>query len=297
MDKIRAMQVFREVVRKGSFSAAADTLNLANSAVSRQVSELERWLSTKLLYRTTRTLSLTDDGRIYLEKFDAVLNSVDELEQRATSSLQQVRGNLRITAPLYLGRYYLNPMIPGFIADYPKVNIALLLVDRFVDLVEEGFDLALRVGELPESNLIARQLGEMRLKAVASPAYLRTSGTPIFPAELSEHNCLFDTLANLNQRWQFTVGQDEFNVPVKGNFVANDGEMMVQMALAGLGIAYLPDFFVDTFLKEQKLVQILEDYTRNTHPISLLYPHNRHMNLSLRTLVDRLFEQYAGTGH
>ncbi|MEJ1364550.1 MAG: LysR family transcriptional regulator [Candidatus Sedimenticola sp. (ex Thyasira tokunagai)] len=293
MDKLRSMQVFREVVRRGSFSAAAESLQLANSAVSRQVSELERWLDVKLLYRTTRTLSLTDDGRIYLEKFDAILNSIKDLEQQATSSREKVRGTLRITAPLYLGRYVLEPMLPGFMRSYPEVNISLLLVDRFVDLVEEGFDLAVRVGELPESNLIARKLGNMQLKAVAAPAYLEKFGIPESPEELRDHNCLYDTLAKLNQRWRFKEGEGELSVPVESSFVTNNGEMITQMAIEAMGIAYLPNFFVDAPIKEGKLVQILDEYTQDSYPISILYPYNRHMNLSLRTLIDRLFERYA----
>lgn len=293
MDKLRAMQVFREVCRQGSFSAAAESLELANSAVSRQVTELEQWLGVKLLYRTTRTLSLTDDGRIYLEKVEAILGSVLELEQQASSRQQEVRGTLNITAPLFLGRYIFEPMLSSFMKRYPEVNVSLLLVDRFVDLVEEGFDLALRVSELSESNLIMRQLDTMQLKAVAAPAYLEKHGTPDSPRKLKEHICLYDSVARHNRRWHFKDSEGELSIPVEGNLVINDGEMVMQMATEALGIAYLPDFFVNGAITAGKLVPILCDYTQETYPISILYPYNRHMNLTLRTFIDTLFEQYA----
>lgn len=287
------MQVFREVCRHGSFSAAAESLELANSAVSRQVTELEKWLGVKLLYRTTRTLSLTDDGRIYLEKIEAILGGVRALEQQASSSQIEVHGTLNITAPLFLGRHILEPMLSGFLKRYPAVNVSLLLVDRFVDLVAEGFDLALRVGVLQESNLMARQLDNMRLKAVAAPEYLEKYSVPNSPQDLSKHNCLYDSVARQNHRWHFSSKDGEIITPVEGNLTINDGEMVVQMAVDALGVAYLPDFFVDDLISAGKLVPVLDDYTKDAYPVSIIYPHNRHMNLTLRTFIDSLFEYYS----
>jgi len=293
MDKLRSMQVFREVSRQGSFSGAAESLEIANSAVSRQVTELEHWLGVKLLYRTTRTLSLTDDGRAYLEKIDVILGDVLELEQQANNSQQEIRGNLNITASQFLGRNIFQPMLSQFLKQYPEVNISLLLVDRLVDIVEEGFDLAVRIGELKESSYITRQLDTMRLKAVASPEYLKKCGTPKTPQELTEHICLHDAIAPHNRRWHFTGPEGDIRIPIEGNLVINDSEMVVQMAIEAMGIAYLPDFFVNTSISAGKLVPILDDYTQATYPIFILYPYNRHMNLALRTFIDTLFQHYT----
>jgi len=293
MDKLRSMQVFREVCRQGSFSAAANELSLVNSAVSRQVTELEQWLGVKLLYRTTRTLSLTDDGKVYLQKIEEILGNVLELEQQASSRQQEVSGTLNITAPEFLGRYVFQPVLSHFLELYPKVNVSLLLVDRLVDIVAEGFDLALRVSEPQESNLIMRKLNTMRLKVVASPDYLEKHGLPKSPHELAEHNCLYDNTAPHQKRWIFFSPEGDFRVSVDGNLVINNGEMVVQMAIESAGIAYLPDFFVNAGIEEGKLVHILDDYTKPSFPIFILYPYNRHMNLTLRTFIDTLFERYG----
>ena len=293
MDKLRSMEVFREVCRQGSFSSAAESLKLANSAVSRQVTELEHWLGVKLLYRTTRTLSLTDDGKVYLEKIEAILSNVVELEQQASNSQQDVCGNLNITAPQFLGRHVFQQILPLFLKQNPEVNVSLLLVDRLVDLVSEGFDIALRVSEPQESNHIMRKLDSMRLKAVAAPAYLKKHGTPKSPQELKEHNCLHDDIAPHHRRWHFKSSDGDIRIPIKGNLVINDGEMVVQMAQAAMGIAYLPDFFVDELIAAGKLTPILDEYTKESYPIFILYPYNRHMNLTLRTFIDTLFENYT----
>lgn len=285
MDKLRAMQVFREVVKCGSFSAAGESLNLVNSAVSRQVSELERLLETKLLYRTTRALSLTHDGRVYLEKIDEILEGVSELEQLAEDSHQTVRGSLKITAPTFLGRHVLEPLLLGFLISYPQVKVSLLLVDRFINLVEEGFDLAIRVGELPDSSLFARKMGDTRLKCVASPEYIKKSGIPKTPNELRGHNCLFDSIMS-HKKWAFKDGHNEYNIEISGNMAVNNGEMVCQMAINSVGIAYLPDFFVNQALDEGKVVELLSEYSIEPYPISMLYPQNRHKSLALNTLMD-----------
>ncbi len=285
MDKLRAMQVFREVVKQGSFSAAGNSLNLVNSAVSRQVSELERLLGTKLLYRTTRALSLTHDGQMYLEKIDEILTGVSELEQLAEDSHLTVRGSLKVTAPTFLGRHILEPLLPGFLIQHPEVKVSLLLVDRFINLVEEGFDLAIRVGDLPDSSLFSRKMGETRLKCVASPDYLKKAGIPETPKELSKHNCLFDSVVS-HKKWAFKSADSEYSIEIDGNTAVNNGEMVAQMALSGVGIVYLPDFFVNQSLVEGKVVELLSEYTLETYPISMLYPHNRHKSMALKSLMD-----------
>ena len=293
MNKLRAMQVFQQVCRQGSFSAAAESLELANSAVSRQVTELENWLGVKLLYRTTRSLSLTDDGRIYLEKISGILASVDELESQADASQHQVRGTLRITAPLFLGRLVFEPILPEFLRRYPDVSVSLLLVDRFVDLISEGFDLALRVTVPTDSNLISRRLANMRLTVVAAPEYLEQYGTPHAPADLKDHECLYDSVAQENRNWFFSGPDGEISIAIPGKLAINNGEMIRNMATRGMGIAKLPDFFVNDAITSGDLVPVLGDYLTDVYPISIYYPFNRHMNHTLRTFIDFVFGRFA----
>jgi LysR family transcriptional regulator for bpeEF and oprC len=288
MDKLKAMQVFNAVVQRGSFSAAAQQLNLANSAVSRHVSDLERWLGARLLYRTTRKLSLTQEGNVLLQKLQGILDSVGDLEQSADNSQSQVRGRLRITAPVYYGRHLFGPLLPGFLQDHPEVEVSLLLVDRYVDMVQEGYDLAIRVGELPDSSLIARPLDSVQLKTVASPSYLRKSGHPLQPSDLRDHLCLLDGVEGQQYRWLFREGNRNANVLVGGRLVANNGELIRDMAIAGSGVAHLPDIFVRHAIECGDLVALLEEFEHPALPVSVVYPYNRYPSLALRTLIDVL---------
>ena len=221
MDRVKAMQVFVEVAERQGFASAARHLGLSTSAVSRQVKDLEAWLGLQLLNRTTRRIDLTEAGKAYLARCSQIVGAVAELETSARALGEEPQGALRVTAPVFMGRHLLGPVLPGFLARYPKVKLRLRLLDRFVDLVDEGFDLALRIGHLPDSSLIARKLGETRILMTAAPSYLAKHGMPTSAADLKRHNCLVDTVAGASDSWPIGLGKGVGTVRVAGNFTAN----------------------------------------------------------------------------
>ena len=295
MDKLRSIEVFREVVRCGSFSAAGESLQVVTSAVSRQVSELEAWLGVSLLHRTTRSLGLTDEGQRYLDHFESIWNSVQDLEAFASDQRNEVSGALRITSFPFMADYLLKQVLQEFLGSYPRVQITLTLTDRLVSVADEGFDMAIRVGDIPDSNLIARVIGRVEMRTVASTDYLELHGSPQVPQDLRHHNCLFDSvLDRLNRRWDYVDNGKGLSVPVSGNLVANKGEMLRDLVAAGLGIAYLPSFLVDSDIRAGRLTEILGAYTKSTFPLSVVYPQSRRSNRALHLLLDCITEAYRG---
>ncbi|WP_019614067.1 LysR family transcriptional regulator [Psychromonas ossibalaenae] len=291
MDKLRAMGIFREVIRKNSFSKAAESLQLANSAVSRYVTELEQCLNVKLLYRTTRSLTLTEEGRLYLEKIDEILDRVEQLENLAVFSQQELRGTLRVTAPSFWGSFVLKPLMVEFMCSHPQVKIHSLFLNRKVSLVEEGYDLAVRIGNLPSSGLIARQVSMIKLKLAASPEYLQEYGIPLSPEELKDHQCLIDTIPDYQNKWAFSESGRNIMVPVEGQIHSNDPELLRDMALSGLGIVYLPEFFVKPAINSGKLVELLADKALGEIPVNLVFPPNKQMNPALRAFIDMIIDR------
>lgn len=295
MDKLRAMQVFKEVAKQHSFSRAAENLDLANSAVSRYVNELEQWLGIKLLYRTTRSLTLTDDGKIYLEKIENIIDSVNELESTATRGQQELRGKLKITAPNFWGTFVLKPLLMNFLNIHTKVTIQTLFLYRRVNLIEEGYDLAIRIGKLPDSGLIAREVSTLSLKLVASPKYIAEHGTPRHPKDLLAHQCLIDMVPDFQNKWPFTESGKSFSVAVSGNNTSNEPELLRDLALNHQGIVYLPQFFTDPFIASGEFIELLPDFTISDLPVNLVYPQNKQMNPALRAFIDMLIEHLANT--
>lgn len=291
MDLIRAMRVFRCVVEQRSFSAAARELNLVISAVSRQVTDLEQHYGCRLLHRTTRSMSLTAEGQQYLERFEAILASVEALEQDATARQHIVTGSLRITAPLHATGYGLQPRLSRFLRQYPQVKLNWLMLNRYVNLVEEGIDLAIRVGALEDSGLVARPMGQLKVCFVASPRYLAEAGTPQTPAELSRHRCIVDTSNRLPGRWRYRGNRGEQTIAVPAALEVNDGSVAGQFAADGMGIAYLPDFIVQPWLARGELVTLLEDWQLPAMPLSLVYPANRLMSPALKALIESLLDE------
>jgi LysR family transcriptional regulator for bpeEF and oprC len=291
MDKLRGMVIFREVARKHSFSKAAESLQLANSAVSRYVTELEQWLNVKLLYRTTRSLALTEEGKLYLEKIDDILDRVTQLEDLAVQSQQELRGTLRVTAPSFWGAFVLKPLMVEFMSQHPKVKIHALFLNRKVSLVEEGYDLAVRIGHLPSSGLIARQVSTVKLKLAAAPRYLLAHGNPAQPDDLKQHECLIDTVPDYQTKWPFLKDTKSLSVPVEGKMHSNDPELLRDMALSGLGIVYLPEFFIDPYIKTGELVELLPDQMLAATPVNLVFPPNKQMNPALRAFIDMIADR------
>lgn len=292
MNHIRAMKVFTEVVKQGGFRKAGDELNIATSVVSRLVSELEDWLEVKLLNRTTRQISLSGEGEVYLPQFTQVLADIEAMKKSAHDQQTTPRGTLKITASVYVGKYFLEPILPSFLKAYPGIKVSLLLVDRIVNLIEEGIDIGIRIAHLPDSNLVARQLGEMSLKVTASPEYIAEHGAPKDIHSLQAHNCLVDTITGQGDRWRLKDGNKSKTIKVQGNMAVNSGEMVKLLTLDGVGISRLPEFFVNQEISQGKLLHLLPDSIDFKVPISSVYPHNKYLTRTVRVFIDHLIEHF-----
>ena len=296
LDRLLAMTVFVKVVEQGSFARAAERLHMSTSAVSRHVAELEAHLDTRLLNRTTRRISLTESGQAYFERALHLLADLDETEAAVSSSTVTPRGTIRLTCSTSFGVPHLAPAIGAFQARYPDVRFDISASSRFVDLVEEGLDLAIRIGELGNPNLIARKIGSMRLISCASAEYLNRKGIPKHPDDLVNHNCFTYEYYSEKNQWRFQDRQkNEINVRIDGSVHANNGEMLAAIAVAGAGIALEPDFIVDPMLESGALVEILKNFRPAPYNIYAVYPSRRHLSAKVRTFVDFLATRFAKT--
>ncbi len=286
MDVLKGMTVFVAVAKQGSFAAAARELQLSRSAVSRLVLDLEEWLGAPLFNRTTRALSLTDAGRTHLERCELLVAEADDIRKHATEQRSEAQGPLRITAPLFVARYFLQDLLPAYLKMFPKVELDLVAVDRMVDIIAEGFDIAIRAGVVPDSSLISRRLMDARLLLVASPDYLKRWGRPESPTDLANHNCIVDTVAGYANRWPVGGAKSTKSVPVHGNVKVNSGEIARNLALADVGITLLPEFMVAAEVREGRLVSLLDDLVRFEGALFALYPHRRSQSPSVRTFID-----------
>ncbi|MFQ5660879.1 MAG: LysR family transcriptional regulator [Gammaproteobacteria bacterium] len=293
MDRIRAMQVFIEVSRREGFAAAARQLHLSTTAVSRNVMELEDWLGVQLFNRTTRHLSLTEAGRAYLERCTHIVNDVDNLENISRDLHQNPQGRIKVTAPVFMGRQFLSPILPEFLQRYPGIAVNLHLVDRYVNLVDEGFDVALRIAKLADSNLVSRRLGAMRMVMVAAPSFIEKYGVPESLNALQNFNCVVDSVADYHERWPLIDHNGPVNVRVESNLSINSGELVRDMVIAGVGISILPDFFVAEDLRAGRLILVLPDGVNKNATISAVYPQGRYLSSSVRVFIDFLVE-HAG---
>jgi len=289
MDLLKSIHVFRTVCAVMSFSQAAAQLNLVPSAVSRQVSELEKYLGVRLLQRTTRSIHLTEEGRQYLEKMTQICEYVNELTHSHKQE-KELSGQIRITAPPILGAQFLNTVIPVYLKSYPNVSINVVLLNREVNLVEEGYDLAIRIGTLSDSSLIARKIAHFPLSIVASPSYLAMAGEPQHPKDLVQHNCLINTLTQAPYRWQFRESKRHFSIKVAGRFEANDDEMLQSLASAGAGIAYLPTYFVKRKIDTGELIPILERFVKTSTYVFIVYPTRQFINPIHQAFIEQLLK-------
>ena len=294
MDRLQAMTVFAKVVEQGSFARAAERLSISTSACSRQVAELEAHLDTRLLNRTTRRLSLTESGQGFYERCVQLLADLEEAEQAATQTAARPRGTLRITTSINFGVRHVSPAIGAFLAKYPEVKFDVSLSDRIVDLVEEGYDLAIRIGAAGGETVVARRLGEARMVACASPAYLKAHGAPKAPEDLARHSCLTYEYMPVRNVWPFR-GKDgrEHAVRVSGPLHSNNGDLLAAAAVAGVGIAYEPEFILGPDLKAGRLVPILTSYSAPIGPIYAVYPSRRYLSAKVRAFVDFLAQRFA----
>ena len=293
MDRFQAFRVFSQVVETGSFSGAAARLQLSPTAASRHVAELEAHLQTRLLNRTTRRVSLTESGRAFYERCVQLLADLEEAEQEAARAAVVPRGTIRLTTAVNFGVRNVAPAIAAFVAAHPEVRFDVSLSDRVVDLVEEGFDLAIRIGGAGSESLVARKLGETRLVACASPAYLASRGAPRLPEELQQHNCFTYEYGSPKDLWRFRdAAGAECNVRVKGNLHSNNGDLLAEAAAQGAGIVLEPAFIVGPELRDGRLVALLQEFSTPAVPIYAVYPSRKHLSAKVRRFVEFLVERF-----
>lgn len=294
MDKLEAMQSFVRVVSAGSYTEAARQLGRTRSAVSKAVMALEHLLGVRLLDRTTRKVRPTEAGLAYYERSAAVLAQIEESEIQIAGLHDAPRGVLRINGPMSFGTAYLAGAVADFLGTHPEVKVELLLNDRFIDPLEEGVDVTVRIGELADSSLIARRIASTRRVLVAAPAYLARHGTPGAPEELSRHRCLVYGQMAARQRWHLQRDGETIAVPVTSALCANNGEVLRDAACKGLGIALLPTVIAGEAMKAGRLATVLGRYSPPALPIHALYAPNRYLAAKTRLFIDFIADRFAG---
>jgi DNA-binding transcriptional LysR family regulator len=295
MDRLRAFEMFAAVVARGGFTRAAQALDTSPANVTRYVNELEAHLGTRLLNRTSRKLSLTEIGKALYERCRSILEEVAEAEAIASSSSVQPRGRLRVNAPLSFGVRHLAPLWPAFLEIYPDVELDIDLSDRIVDIVEEGYDLAIRISSAGSASHVGRKLATSRNIVCASPAYLAAHGAPGAPADLRDHACIGYAYAATADEWRFTDAEGRPHaVKVEPRIHTNNGDTAQALALAGRGITWQPTFLIGEDLRAGRLVRLLSGYEMASIDILALYPSRRHVPAKVRAMVDFLARAFRG---
>ena len=286
------LAVFTSVVRLESFAGAAEAHALSASAVSRLIARLEEKLGVRLIQRTTRRLSLTEAGATFHARASRILSDLEEAEAEASASALRPRGTVRISAPVALGRRHLGAAVDDILKAFPELAIDLSLSDRFVDLVDEGFDLAVRTGALPDSRLVVRRLCANRRILVASPDYLRRRGRPAAAADLVRHDCLIFTALSRPREWRLSGPAGAADIAVGGPVSSNNGEFLIDLARRGKGIAFAATFVVHEALKAGDLVRVLPDHELEATSIFAAYPSSRQLSSKVRAVVDHLAQAF-----
>ena len=294
MDRFLAITAFVKVVETGSFARAAQRVGTSVSSVSRHVSELESHLAARLLNRTTRRLSLTESGRVFHEHCVQLLADLEEAEESASAATIKPRGTLRLTASITFGARHLAPAIAEFITRYPEMRFDVELSDRAVDLVDEGFDVAVRIGAIGSQSLVGRKIGATRLVCCAAPSYLARHGEPATPEDLAGRACLTYEYSSLRYVWPFRDRDGrERNVRIAGPVHANNGRFLEALSVEGAGIVYEPDFIVGPDVRAGKLVAILRGFQPLPASIYVVYPSRRHLSAKVRAFTDFLAARFA----
>lgn len=292
-DRLAGLDAFAAVVEKGSFSAAADALGVAKSTVSKHVRRLEKRLGAQLLHRTTRQVRPTEAGAAYYDRIAGLLDAADEAAAAVARLQLEPRGKLRVSAPMSFGHRYVVPMVVRFAAAYPDVELDLDLSDRRVDLVREGFDLAVRIGPLADSSLRARKLCDTRNRVVGAPTYFARRGTPRRPRDLEAHACLRYAYQVSGARWRFRRGDRRVDVAVTGPLRSTSGDALRDAAIAGIGVALLPDFLVDDAIAGGDLVAVLDESCLAPGAVHAVFPHRAHVPAAQRAFLDMLADALA----
>jgi LysR family transcriptional regulator for bpeEF and oprC len=294
-NKLQAMEVFVQVVDAGSFTRAADTLQLPKATVSTLVQSLETALSAKLLHRTTRQVTVTTDGAAYYERCVRILSDVRDADESLSRTRLSPSGRLRVDMPTGLTSEVVIPALPGFFERYPDIMMELGSTDRPVDLVEEGVDCAIRGGELFDTSLIARRIGVVNFVTAASPAYLERYGVPQHPRDLERHRCVnyFSAKTGKISDWDFSRGNERIEIPMRGVIALNDSNAYVHAGLAGLGVIQMTDYLLMQHVAAGRMVQLLPDWTSDPVPVHIVYPQNRHLSAKVRVFVEWVSELLA----
>ena len=293
IDIVASMRVFTAVVDAGSFAGAADKLDLSRGMATRYVAQLEAHLGVRLLNRTTRKLSLTEAGSDYYQRATQVLGMIEEAETSVAQEASVPRGTLRVTSSVAFGVRHLGWAITEYLQKYPGVHVDVTLNDRMVDLVEEGFDLAIRVTTRIDPGLIARRLTRARVVACASPGYLKRHGTPKSPEELVGHNCISYAYSPMKEDWHFRRNGVDQTVPISGNLRGNNGDILVIAAIEGLGVALQPTFLIYEALRQKKLVRILSDWETDDLTVFAVYPNRKFLPPKVRSFIDFIAERFG----
>ncbi len=286
MDKLLAMKTFVQIVDRGSLTAAAEVLDRSLPSVVRSLASLEETLNIRLLNRTTRRIALTDEGRHYLERCRRILSDVEEAELALTAQQHEPSGLLRVTAPVTFGQMHVTRIATRFLERFDQVQIELLLLDRVINMVEEGIDVAIRIGHLDDSSMIAVPVGEIRQVVCASPGLLRNVGIPQRPEELSHHNCVRFTGIAPGTTWHFAESGKQLSVPVSGSFASNQAIAATEACAAGIGFGLFLSYQVEPLVKKGKLKIVLPGFEPPPMPVSVVYPHAQLLSSRVRVFVD-----------
>jgi len=294
MDRLKQIESFAAVATKGSLTAAANAEGVAPAVIGRRIDALEERLGVKLLVRTTRRITLTHEGSAFLEDCQRLLADLANAEASVSAGGVKASGHLRVTAPAGFGRRHVAPLVPRFIAQHPDVSLSLNLSDRVVDIVNEGFDCAVRVGDLPDSSLVSQRLADNRRLCVAAPAYLKRAGTPQSPAELSRHECLtLSSDASQTRGWAFLVDGEVTHLRPSGRLDCSDGQVLHDWCLGGLGIAWRSTWEVENEIADGRLVAVLEAFAAPPNGIYAVFPQRKHLPLRVRLWIDFIKHNYG----
>lgn len=293
MDRLSEMEAFISVVDRGGFTDAADKLGVSKSAVSKHVAALEARLGVRLLNRTTRRVSPTEIGLTYYDRARGVLNDAQAADEIVTAMQSSPRGNLNVSVPVSFGVRFMSPAVAAFLRHYPDVSVNMNLDDRFVDVVAEGYDVAIRIGQLVDSSLMARRLASTTAVVLASPEYLKAHGTPERIEDLSEHRLLHYSIQATSNYWRLTTKTgEERQIRIGGALAANNGDVLLSGAVEGIGIAMLPDFFLTDELETGRLVRLFPDFPQTEFGIHVVYPPGLYVQPKTRAFIDFLAEYF-----
>jgi DNA-binding transcriptional LysR family regulator len=292
MDKVMSMRVFSAVAKNGSFSDAAKKLSISKAMASKHVQNLENSLGVRLFNRTTRNLNLTDVGSAYYDKVDTILADIDETELAISQLNSEPKGKLKIMAQPSFGAFHLSRALSVYLRKYPEVTTEIELSNRTPDLVEDGIDLALYVGELNDSSFVARKIASARRVICASPYYLKQNGTPLTPNDLAKHNCMIYAPRTALDEWEFINNNQKIKVGISGDIQCNDGDALRIAAIQGCGIAQLPTYMVGLDIQAGRLNALLEEYEPERLPVYAIYNHRKYLSAKIQTFIDFMYELY-----